>query len=62
MSGTYWTLMTILGPIVLLLVIGFALLRQRRLTAREQVKQHDAVEDVYQGGEGGEHAHPRPPR
>ena len=53
MSGSYWSLVTILGPIVLILVIGYALMRKRRLTRHERVEQHEAIEDVYRGGEGG---------
>jgi len=53
MSGSLWSLATVLGPIVLLLAIGYALATRRNLSRREMQKQHDAVEDIYRGGEGG---------
>jgi uncharacterized membrane protein len=43
----FWSLTVILGPIVLFCVILFAVLRRRRLTAREHVAQDAATERAY---------------
>lgn len=43
-----WWWATIIGPIVLIGVIAFAISRERRLTPREEKDQADAVERVYE--------------
>lgn len=54
--GYLWPVATIGGPIVLVLVIAYALLSRRRLTPSEKLDQTDAVRDLYRGGEGGDNA------
>ncbi len=56
MSGQFWSLATVIGPIILMLVIGYALVRRRRLTSAEKRSQSAAVKDIYRGGEGGPNA------
>ncbi len=56
MSGQLWSLATVIGPIALILVIGYALIRRLRLTDAEQRSQSAAVKDIYRGGEGGPYA------
>jgi hypothetical protein len=45
--SSIWSLATILGPIVLIVVIFYALMRRRRLTPSERVAQKDATERGY---------------
>ena len=53
MGGDLWAVATIMGPIILIVVIGYALWTRRQLTATERMRQKDAVQDIYRGGEGG---------
>jgi hypothetical protein len=45
--SSIWTLATVLGPVVLIVVILYALVRRRRLTPAERVAQKDATERGY---------------
>ena len=45
--SSIWTLATVLGPVVLIIVILYALVRRRRLTPAERVAQKDATERGY---------------
>jgi hypothetical protein len=56
MSGQLWSLATIFGPMVLILVIGFALATRRPLNPIEKQDQADAVRNIYRGGDGGNSA------
>lgn len=47
MGGFSWTLLTIVGPIILLLVIAWALLRNRRSGAAD-VDSEEATRRVYE--------------
>lgn len=42
-----WWWATVIGPLVLIAVIGYAMSRERRLTPREQKEQVKAVNRVY---------------
>lgn len=53
MGGDLWSMATIVGPIVLVVAIGYALFNRRRLSRTEKQDQTDAVRDLYHGGEGG---------
>lgn len=53
MGGDLWSMATIVGPIVLIVVIAYALVTRRRLEPAEKQDQADAVRDIYRGGEGG---------
>jgi hypothetical protein len=54
-AGFSWTLITIVGPLVLLLVIAWAVLRNRRSGA-EEVDCDEATRRVYEE-EDREHRH-----
>lgn len=45
--SSVWSLATVLGPIVLIVAIAYALIRRRRLTPAERVAQKDATERGY---------------
>jgi hypothetical protein len=45
-----WALAVIGGPLLLGIVIAFALLRRRRLTPAERRAQHRAIQDQYDHG------------
>lgn len=45
-----WALIVIGGPLLLGVVIAFALLRRRRLTPSERRAQHRAIEEQYSDG------------
>jgi hypothetical protein len=49
--SSIWSLVTILGPIVLFAVIAFALMRRRRLSPNERVAQKAATERGYSAPE-----------
>lgn len=53
MSGELWSTATVIGPIVLILAIAYALFKRRKLTPVEKEDQKDAVRDIYRGGSGG---------
>ncbi len=46
-----WWWVTVLGPIVLGLVIAYALMRRRRLTPRERTAQREGTERQYRSPE-----------
>ena len=48
MEGTLWSFATVLGPIVLILVIGYALFKRRRLTPKEQEVQARKIDQLYE--------------
>lgn len=48
-----WWWVTVLGPIVLAIAIGYALLNRRRLTREEKVRQNRAVNRLYDEERGG---------
>jgi len=58
MAVEFWLVPVVVGPIVLILVIGYALARRRRLSGGEKQDQASAVRDLYRGGEGGPDAPP----
>jgi hypothetical protein len=43
----YWTLVTILGPLLLLAVIAWVVIRQRKQTPRENERTEQGTRDVY---------------
>ena len=47
MDGFFWSFMTIAGPLVLALAIGYVLLRRRRLTPTEQAASRQATRELY---------------
>ncbi|HET9427872.1 MAG TPA: hypothetical protein VFO69_05885 [Allosphingosinicella sp.] len=54
-AGFNWTLLTIVGPLLLLIVIAWALLRNRR-SGRSDVDSEAATRQVYED-EDREHRH-----
>jgi hypothetical protein len=46
-ATSLWQLVTTVGPVVLAVVIIYALVRRRRLTSTEQRRQDEAVEELY---------------
>ncbi len=42
-----WALATVLGPIVLIIVFAYAILRRRRLSTAERVAQKQGTERAY---------------
>lgn len=56
MGDVFWLMVTFGGPLILILVIGYAMLRRRRLSAAERQDQVSAVRDIYRGGDGGPQA------
>ncbi|MBX3577004.1 MAG: hypothetical protein KF723_07330 [Rhizobiaceae bacterium] len=51
MSGTLWSLATILGPIILAAAIIYALVARRKLTPRERVRQAETTQQRYREAE-----------
>jgi len=47
-ENTGWLLITTVGPLVIGAAIIYAFLNRRRLTRREKVEQHVAVQDIYE--------------
>jgi hypothetical protein len=47
MEGMFWSWAIVLGPIILGLVLAYALLRRRRLTASEHRAQDAATRAQY---------------
>ena len=45
--SSIWSLATVLGPLVLIIVFAYALIRRRRLTPAERVSQKAATERGY---------------
>ncbi|MBS9720804.1 hypothetical protein JYU29_08905 [Tianweitania sp. BSSL-BM11] len=45
--SSLWSLTVVLGPIVLIVLIAFALIRRRRLTPAERVSQKAETERGY---------------
>ena len=43
----YWSLVTIIGPILLLAVIAWVILRNRKQTPREKERTDQGTRDVY---------------
>lgn len=54
-----WWWATIIGPIILIGVIAYAMSRERRLSPREQEEQIEAVDRVYDEEEGRKEEHRR---
>lgn len=46
-DSSMWLLPTALGPLVILAVVIYALMRRRRLTGTERRRQHEAVDHLY---------------
>lgn len=46
-DSALWSLVTILGPIILAAVIAYALWNRRRLTATEKAAQDRKVDELY---------------
>ncbi len=42
-----WWPATVLGPIVLIILIAYALVTRRRLTPREKQERHEGIKEVY---------------
>jgi hypothetical protein len=49
--GTFWTV-TLVGPVILFIVIIYALLTQKRLSRRDKVQQDQAVNNLYGDPDG----------
>lgn len=49
MAEYMWFLTVAGGPLILGIIIAFALLRRRRLSRREQQKQNQATRELYRG-------------
>jgi hypothetical protein len=45
--SSVWGLATVIGPIVLIVLFAYALIRRRRLTPGERVAQNEATERGY---------------
>ena len=43
----YWSLVTIIGPILLLAVLVWVIARNRRQTPRDEARTEQATRDVY---------------
>lgn len=54
-SGGFWSIITIVGPIVLAAVLLWALLRNRKTTPREDDRTDRATRDVYRAEEAEHH-------
>lgn len=50
MADLLWFVAVAIGPVMLGAAIAYALLRQRRLSAREKRAQNDAVRRLYKNG------------
>ncbi len=48
MEGSFWALTVLLGPLILAVAIGYALLRRRRLTQSEAAASRRATRNLYQ--------------
>ena len=46
-DDNYWGLVTILGPLLLLAVIAWVVIRQRKQTPREEQRTEQGTRDVY---------------
>jgi hypothetical protein len=42
-----WQLATVLGPIIIAVVVIYAMMRKRRLTPVEKVERHHAIDEAY---------------
>lgn len=47
MDGLFWSLLTVLGPLVLAAAIGYVLWQRRRLTPTEQAASRQATRELY---------------
>jgi len=45
--SSFWSLTVVLGPIILFVLIAYALIRRRRLSPTERVAQKEATEAGY---------------
>lgn len=50
LSEFLWFVAVALGPVVLGAAVAYALLRRRRLSARERIVSREATEDLYRKG------------
>lgn len=50
MADLIWFIAVAIGPVMLGAAIAYAMLRQRRLSAREKHEQNDAVRHLYENG------------
>lgn len=50
LSEFLWFAAVALGPVVLSAALAYALLRRRRLSARERIESRRATEDLYRNG------------
>lgn len=46
-SGSFWSIVVVLGPIVLAVVIGYAIWTRRKLTPGERAVQERRVDALY---------------
>ncbi|MGW9229581.1 hypothetical protein ACWGPT_01785 [Pseudorhizobium sp. NPDC055634] len=53
MADKLWFLIVAIGPVLLGLVLAFALMRKRRISSVEKARQEEAVEQLYDKPEGG---------
>lgn len=47
MEYLFWLLVVAGGPLLLAAAFAYALVRRRRLTAREKAAQHEAIDEIY---------------
>ena len=53
MADKLWFVIVALGPVLLGIVIAYGLMRRRRLSTAEKVRQEKAVERLFDKPEGG---------
>ena len=53
MADNLWLILVALGPVLLGGAIAYAMLRRRRLSGVEKVRQQEAVETLYDKPQGG---------
>lgn len=58
MADNFWFIVVALGPVLLGCAIIYALLRRRRLSTHEKIRQEEAIERLYDKPPGGREPHP----
>lgn len=48
LANSGWLFVQVAFPILLIAIVVYAVLRRRRLTSREQVERHAAIEELYE--------------
>lgn len=46
-----WWWVTVLGPVILLAALAYAVMMRRRLSPRERTEQREAVKSLYDDGD-----------